>query len=357
MINDRPISPLTTPILFLIFNRPALTKQVFSAIRDAKPTKLYIAADGPRHDKEGELENCLEARSIALNIDWDCKVETLFRDVNLGCGKGVSSAITWFFENEPEGIILEDDCLPAPDFFPFCTEMLERYRDDKRIMSVGGSNLVPAHMRSTEYSYSFSNHNNIWGWASWRRAWSLYDYEMSDYRKIMELGYLKNNFSSEYESDYFLWVFERTFLIPSITWDYQWEFIRRINSGLTILPQKNLISNLGFGEDATHTTNPEDKSSRLKLEHLEFPLTHPEYLIVDSEADKIAFIEHYTNLASRLKTTVKTMLPASLRNKLFNRSMERFIQSHRPYVAPLKNVTPSPLHRKQLEDYSSANLR
>ena len=231
--------PLTTPILFLIFNRPVVTKQVFEAIRAMKPTKLYVAADGPRPGVHDEIENCRMAREAATAIDWQCDVKTLFREENLGCGRGVSSAITWFFKQEEEGIILEDDCYPSADFFPFCVELLDRYRNDKRIMAITGTNLVPERLRSNEYSYAFSNHNNIWGWASWRRAWDLYDYEMSNYAKIKELGYLKNNFSSQYEHDYFEWVFERTYLIPSITWDYQWEFVRRINSGLTIQPQKN----------------------------------------------------------------------------------------------------------------------
>jgi hypothetical protein len=352
-----PASQLNTPILFLIFNRPTITKQVFNAIRQARPTKLYVAADGPRHDKNGELENCLSARNIALNVDWNCEVKTLFRDENLGCGKGVSSAITWFFEHEPEGIILEDDCLPSRDFFPYCSELLERYREDKRIMGIGGSNLIPSHLRPNTHSYFFSNHNNIWGWATWRRAWNLYDYEMTDYKKVKKLGFLKNQFASPYEFDYFQWVFERTFLFPSITWDYQWEFVRRINSGLTILPCNNLISNLGFGEDATHTTDPADKSSKLKLERLSFPLIHPEYVVVNQEADRIAFIEHYTNLKSRLKTTVKTLLPESLRNLLFNRSMERFIQEHRPQVKPVKNYDHNQIHRQRLEDYSASNAR
>ncbi len=357
MIPERPMQKLTTPILFLIFNRPSQTQQVFHAIREARPAKLYIAADGPRPFKKGELENCLSARNIALDVDWECEVKTMFRDENLGCGKGVSSAITWFFEHEPEGIILEDDCLPSPDFFPYCSELLARYRDDKRIMGIGGSNLVPEDFRPNDYSYFFSNHNNIWGWASWRRAWNLYDYEMSEYKKIKKLGYLKDHFASPYELDYFQWVFERTFLFPSITWDYQWEFVRRINSGLTILPHKNLISNLGFGEDATHTTNPVDKSSKLKLERLDFPLSHPEYVIVDHEADKMAFIEHYTNLSSRLKTTVKTLLPTSIRNRLFNKSMERFIQSHLPQEELIKNYDHNHIHRKRLEDYSTPNFR
>lgn len=347
----------TPPILFLIFNRPALTKQVFDAIRTSRPAKLYIAADGPRQTVESDVENCMRTRSVISKVDWECEVKTLFREENLGCGKGVSSAITWFFEHESEGIILEDDCLPSADFFPFCAELLERYRDDKRVMAIGGTNLVPGHLRSDEYSYSFSNHNNIWGWASWRRAWRLYDYEMSQYKKVKKLDYLKNNFSSQYEYDYFQWVFERTFLFPSITWDYQWEFIRRINSGLTIQPQRNLISNLGFGKGATHTTNPADKSSKLILEQLDFPLVHPEYVIVDNRADKAAFIEHYTNFSSRIKSAVKSLLPKSVRNKLFDTSMERFIQSHKRQFPLAKNSRHHPPHKENREDYSSANLR
>lgn len=348
---------LNTPVLFLIFNRPALTEQVFAAVREARPARLYVAADGPRNNKPGELENCLAARSIAMNIDWDCEVKTLFRDVNLGCGKGVSSAITWFFEHEEEGIILEDDCLPSYDFFPFCTELLERYRHDKRVMAIGGCNLVPESQRKKEHSYSFSNHNNIWGWATWRRAWDLYDYEMNDYQKVKDKRYLtKDAFSSDYEFDYFQWVFERTFLFPAITWDYQWEFVRRINSGLTIFPSKNLITNLGFGEDATHTTNPLDKSSNLKRENLTFPLEHPPFVLPDVEADKHAFIEHYTNLSTRIKSNLKSLLPDLLREKLFNFSMGRFIQAHTATVVPERAVQSSPVHRKKV-GYSSANFR
>jgi hypothetical protein len=347
--------PFNTPILFLIFNRPVVTRRVFQAIREVKPTKLYIAADGPRPGVPGDAQNCESARQAATAIDWDCEVKTLFREQNLGCGRGVSGAITWFFENEPEGIILEDDCLPSTDFFPFCAELLARYRYDKRIMAIGGSNLVPEHLRTTEYSYSFSNHNNIWGWASWRRAWELYEYDMASYKKIKEGGYLKNNFSSQYEYDYFQWVFERTYLFPSITWDYQWEFVRRINSGLTIQPKNNLISNLGFGHDATHTKNPADKSSQLKLETLDFPLKHPEYVLADAEADRIAFIEHYTNLSSRLKSTVKSLLPEGIRNRLFNISMERFIQSH-TLIAANSDGDKSSVQHDRVKNYTSADI-
>src|SRR5688572_8997809 len=242
---------LKTPILFVVFSRPSTTKVVFETIRQAKPAKLYIAADGPRKNKPGEAEKCAEVRSIVMDIDWECEVKTLFRDENLGCGKGVSSAITWFFENEPEGIILEDDVVPNQSFFSYCSELLERYRHDTRIMEISGNSLRSEKFCQGEHSYAFSDHNGIWGWASWRRAWNLYDYEMKDYKRIKEGGFLRNKFASIYEEHYFNWVFERTYLFPHITWDYQWEFVKRINSGLTIVPKKNMIINIGFGADAT----------------------------------------------------------------------------------------------------------
>lgn len=310
-------SNLQTPVLFLIFNRPSTTQVVFEAIRKARPSKLYVAADGPRANKSGESEKCLESRTIATSVDWDCKVVTLFREGNLGCGKAISSAITWFFQQEEEGIILEDDCLPSPDFFPFCAELLERYRYDTRIMQIGGVNLVPKERRDTEYSYYYSNHNNIWGWATWKRAWMLYDYEMSSFEKIYSKGYFENHFNSIYEADYFDWAFKRTSSHPHITWDYQLEFARRINSGLTICPQPNLVTNIGFGSDATHTTGAGGNSSRLELEQLEFPLRHPAFVMVDTKSDDHGFILHHTSLKSRIKSATRRMLPPLIRKKIF----------------------------------------
>jgi hypothetical protein len=355
MISSTASVPCDTPVLFLVFNRPTTTRVVFEAIRKAKPTKLYIAADGPRYHKKGESEKCLEVRTIVLDVDWECEVHTLFREDNLGCGEGVSSAITWFFDHEPEGIILEDDCLPCPDFFTYCAELLERYRHDTRIMGIGGTNLVPDHIRKDNYSYSFSNHNNIWGWATWRRAWDFYDYEMSQYKKVIKKGYLKSSFASTYESDYFHWVFERTFLFPAITWDYQWEFVRRVNSGLTIMPKRNLISNLGFGDDATHTTNSSDPSSELSLEKLNFPLSHPESVMVNTSADRIAFINHHTTFESRAKTIFKSWLPESVRTMLFKKSMHRFVESYNG--KPIIKTIPKTSKEKLLERYSSPNFR
>lgn len=321
-------STLTTPVLFLVFNRPSTTKIVFESIRQAKPKKLYIAADGARKGKTEEIQKCNEVRAIISNIDWECEVHTLFRDENYGCGKGVSHAITWFFEHEPEGIILEDDCVPNPSFFRYCGELLEYYRDDTRIMEISGNNLRPeGYSPDEDYSYAFSNFNGIWGWATWRRAWKLYDFEMTEYKQIKEAGNLDQKFNSIFERDYFRWVFERTYLFPEITWDYQWEFVKRINSGLTIVPQKNLVINIGFGADATSTIDTDMLAGNLKCEALRFPLKHPSYIMADAEGDRLAFKLYMTNFKSRIKSYIKNCLPEVVQQKIFIKSMTKFIES------------------------------
>ncbi len=180
-------SVLGTPVLFLIFNRPDTTTRVFEAIREARPSRLYVAADGPRADKEGEAQRCLETRKITEAVDWPCEVRRLYREENLGCKLAVSSAITWFFTHEEEGIILEDDCLPDQSFFPFCAAMLERYRDDGRIMMVLGTSLLPPG-GGPDADYLFTQYFLIWGWATWRRAWEKYDIEMDGRRSATAMG-------------------------------------------------------------------------------------------------------------------------------------------------------------------------
>lgn len=317
------------PVLFLVFNRPSTTKVVFDVIRKIKPRRLYLSADGPRKDKAGENEKCEEVRKIISEVDWPCEVHTLFRDENLGCGKSVSSGITWFFENELEGIILEDDCVPDLSFFPYCEQLLDRYRNDTRIMEISGNTIWPITPERTEYSYSFSSHNGIWGWASWRRAWALYDYEMKIYPRIKESGHLEKTFNSIYEKDYFKFVFERTYLFPHITWDYQWEFVKRINSGLTIVPAINMVVNIGFGADATSTTNVNNPASRMQSATMPFPLKHPPYVIVDADADRQAFINFHSTPSSRLKTFIKSILPSSVKKWLFKSAISRLIEMHK----------------------------
>jgi len=186
----------TPPILFLLFNRPYLTQRVFACIREARPARLFVAADGPRPDRVGERQLCAEARKVVDQVDWPCELLTLFRDENLGCGKAVSSAIDWFFEHVEEGIILEDDCLPHPSFFRFCEKLLEKYRDDERVMQIGGCNFQDGIKRGPA-SYYFSIYNHIWGWASWSRAWKYYDVGITSWRKTIHEEFLYTLFNDK----------------------------------------------------------------------------------------------------------------------------------------------------------------
>jgi hypothetical protein len=318
-----------TAVLFIIFNRPENTQQVFDAIKKAKPTRLYIAADGPRRDILGEDQICEEVRKIATDIDWDCQVRTLFREENLGCGKGPCTAITWFFEHETEGIILEDDCLPSPSFFSFCSELLEHYRYDTRIMEIGGNNLEEPHLRNKEYSFGFSNQIYIWGWATWRRAWKLHDFDMSHYDEVYKKRYLDSSYKSIYERDFYQYVFGKMYEGDERTnsrtiWDYQWQFACKINSGLTIVPNKNLVSNLGFGINATNTLNPKGVGHDLVLETMEFPLCYPEFMMVDQIKDSQVFRRVCTSVSSRFRSQVKNLLPKHLVEKLVKPLMLAF---------------------------------
>src|SRR5688572_20455468 len=276
-------STTDVPVLFMVFNRPDTTQKVFEAIRREKPKRLFVAADGPRSNKPGEREKCEEVRAIATSVDWECDVKTLFRKENLGCGRAPAEAISWFFDHVEEGIILEDDCLPSHDFFLYCQELLERFRYDTRVMEIGGNNLLEPEYRDNQYSYYFSNHNMIWGWATWRRAWKMYDFEMNLYKKLRNSQYLECFFHTDQEFSYFKYIFDKTISdIKTITWwDYQWEFIRRANAGLTIVPQKNLVINLGLGSNATHTLDAKGPGAELKMETITFPLKHPEFVVAD----------------------------------------------------------------------------
>ena len=249
--NFIPPHPLKTAVLFLIFNRRDTTEQVFEAIRKAKPPMLYVAADGPRADKAGEAEKVEQVRRIATRVDWDCEVKTLFRDKNLGCKYAVSGAIDWFFENEEEGIILEDDCLPSQSFFWFCEELLERYRDDMRVGQISGFNSLDNY--DINFDYIFSKYGPIWGWASWRRAWNVYDVNISSWPYIKKHKLYKNFVGTKKEENFRIKLFNNLYKNRIDTWDYQWVFSKLINSMLTILPSKNLIINIGFNDEATHT--------------------------------------------------------------------------------------------------------
>lgn len=279
------------PILFLVFNRPHTTQRVFEAIRQARPPRLYVAADGPRANREGEVEKVKQVRKIVTQVDWPCEVKILFREKNLGCKTAVSSAISWFFEHEERGIILEDDCLPHLDFFRFCEELLEYYADDNRVWVITGNNFQDAQVRGNG-SYYFSKYSHCWGWASWRRAWEKYEVGISFWPEWKKSTDWQKKIPDPVERRYWERPFDWVYQGKIDTWDYQWTATVWYYGGLTAIPNVNLVSNIGFGSDATHTLSINHPHANLPV----FPIGdvhHPKEVAVDVEADRYTFDEHF----------------------------------------------------------------
>ena len=272
-----------SPILLLIFNRPDTTKAVFEEIRNSKPAKLYLAADGPRQNREGEYDLCQQTIAVVSNIDWDCEVKTLYRKQNLGCKEAVSSAITWFFDQEEEGIILEDDCLPAKGFFKYCDTLLEKYRFDTRIRHVAGCNL---HFGAKwgDASVFFSKRTEVWGWASWRRVWKDYDKELSSHTAEEMRAQFSKIFSDPFIVDSWVDAFNGVKKGEIDTWDYQLAILNYLNNGISVCPNVSLITNIGFRADATHSTNPNDRSANILLGEID-EITFPKDVLPDTAAD------------------------------------------------------------------------
>lgn len=279
------MSDCKTPVLFLIFNRPALTRLVFERIREAKPSLLFVAADGPRAERPEEKSLCEESRRIAANVDWPCETYTLFRKENLGCGDAVSSAISWFFEHVEAGIILEDDCIPHPSFFKYCSELLDKYAEDTRIMTITGARFKNQETPKLASSYDFSIYHHIWGWATWRRAWNLYERKISRDHPVLNpeklLEVLQDPEMVAFWSD--IAAYYQSGKVD--TWDYPWLFTCWKYGGLSIRPRENMISNEGHGPDATHTKSKNSLMSSIPLEGIIFPLKDPETVQRNHELD------------------------------------------------------------------------
>ena len=283
----------STPILFLIFNRPLKTEKVFEKIRQLKPKYLFVSADGPRKDNAEDKINCEKTRDIIKRIDWDCKVKNNYIEENAGCKIGVSSGITWFFNNVEEGIILEDDCVPDISFFYFCEKLLENYKHEKRIMHIGGTNLQDGIKRGNA-SFYFSRFNHVWGWATWRRAWHLFDMDITDFPKFKSSPEYISLLPDQKKREYWNKNFSQVFNKQKDTWDYQWTYTIWKNNGLAVVPNINLVNNIGFDEEATHTilkANPLGNRPIYSLNVDE--LAFPDYIEVNQEADEYVFRKYY----------------------------------------------------------------
>lgn len=291
------------PVLFLVFNRPETTKRVFEAIKKARPPRLYVACDGPRGEKGGEADLVKLVRKIAIDVDWPCELFTLFRDSNLGCGNAVSNAISWFFKNEEMGIILEDDCLPSPSFFEFCSIMLDKYKNENRIMMVSGTNEL-GEWREGIQDYHFSKFGSVWGWATWRRAWDCYDFNISAWgdkavkeriRQFVGTKHYKHRekvYNSMYKGEI-------------DTWDFQWTFAKNLQHGLTVVPALNQVSNIGFGIGATHTLNLEDPRAKNTAHILKLSMDNKE-IVADENYDQLVMIKD-VKLNEWLKSAVSRL--------------------------------------------------
>ncbi len=282
-----------TPILFIVYNRLQTVEAVLESIRAARPQRLYIAADGPKGNPE-DAGKCAGVRVlIDKGIDWDCEIRKLYNQKNLGCQLGVQSAIDWFFSHETEGIVLEDDCLPSASFFPYCEELLARYRDDERIMTIAGFSAVRDGEIDIPESYTFVKFPITWGWATWRRAWRLYDGHMATWPEFNARRLLGSVFrarrSIRYWQEIFDWASGECNLSTcnTSTWDYQWSYASFVNSGLCALPKRSLVRNIGFGDDATHTKQTNTFRKTVDCVEINFPIVHPKFVLCDEDANSL----------------------------------------------------------------------
>lgn len=306
-----------SPVLFIIFNRLDTTARVFEKIREAKPSRLYITADGPRTNREGEAAKCAETKAMVLaGIDWDCELKTLFRDENVGPKIAISSAIDWFFDNETEGIILEHDCLPANSFFMFCDILLKKYCLDTRVWMISGSNLAQG-KKWNDATYYFSQLTNGWGFATWRRAWAMYDRDLSAYNEQEAEEQLKKIFADPYIVYCWLQIFKDTKSGKIDTWDYQAGFAHMFNNCINIVPNNNLVSNIGFGKYAENTFDESSAFSNIPLVEID-QIIHPKFILPEKEADDMV-------LRYEFRSTIKHLKKHNSMRRRFKRWLKSFI--------------------------------
>lgn len=278
-------------VLLLLFNRPAHTQKVLERLRMVRPPRVYVHCDGPRADRSGEPEKVAAVRALVDTIDWPCEVFTLYRVQNMGLRIGVTGALNWFFEQEPYGIVLEDDCLPDPSFFPFCAELLERYADDGQIMHIGGSNLSERFTRNFPERYVFTRFSFVWGWASWRRAWANMSLTLDGLDTFAASTTAQSWLPDPWARYYMLDKFRVTRAGKNNSWAYAWFYSILKNDGLCIVPTCNLVQNTGVGDaEATHTKG-KNTHAELPARQVSFPLQHPAHRMPNLQLERRFFYD------------------------------------------------------------------
>ena len=294
--------PLTAPVVLIIFNRPDTTAQVLNQIRAVAPRQLLVIADAPRPDQGDDQERCQEARALLETVDWDCEVRTQFAEHHMGCRQRVISGLDWVFQQVESAIILEDDCVPHPTFFPYCEQLLSHYQDDSRIFMISGDRSTSA--GKIPYSYSFSRYSLIWGWATWRRTWQLYDRDLLQWPELRRRHWLREVLPDPLAVHYWDGIFQRAYE-GFDTWDHGLMFTCWVYQGLCIHPSVNLISNIGFRADGTHTCNPHDRSANQPTQAMGFPLRHPEQVtpdpLLDQRLDQLRFSGMLSHLFQQIR--------------------------------------------------------
>jgi hypothetical protein len=313
-----------TPVILIIFRRPDLTERLLQSISRVRPRQLFVVADGPRTAHPDDQKLCKKTRELIDQIDWDCEVYKNYSDRNLGCGARPATGITWAFKIVDRAIILEDDCIPADSFFTFCEEMLERYKDDERIMHVSGNNFQSGERRG-RYSYYFSQHPICWGWATWKRAWQHHDMSMQKWPVLSDIRWLERLTGNVNAAEIYHQIFREAYRTRENAhyWDYQWTFACWSQSGLSISPNATLVTNLGCRDDGTHTLSPSDKWAELKTEELILPISHPPYVVAEFDADEFLAAEivsrhspKKTGLAKRFRQLASRLVPEIVKKKI-----------------------------------------
>lgn len=305
-----------TPIAYIVFNRPQHTEKTFEVLRAQRPARLFIIADGPRPGHPADADRCAAVREIVARVDWPCAVHRDYADSNLGLKRRVSSGLDWVFGQVERAIVLEDDCVAHPDFFEFCDALLERYAEDERVSVITGNNFQNGRKRG-EASYYFSKFSHCWGWATWRRAWRHYQGDVPFWPEWSQSADWRDKTPDAMERLYWRRIFRRVQAGQIDSWAYPWTASVWYHGGLTATPNVNLVSNIGFGEDATHTRSIRSASAELPARPLGL-LTHPDSVQRDEAADKYAFDHHFGGRNRRFPR-VFLVLPVRILGALYRK--------------------------------------